>query len=47
MSPEKIEALLQKIDEVVGKPEDETPEERQRRAEIAQRRMRRRAAGLQ
>ena len=46
MAPEKIEEVLRHIDEVVGKPEDESPEDRARRAEMVERRARRKAAGL-
>jgi hypothetical protein len=46
MAPEKTEEVLQHIDKAVGKPEDETPEDRQRRAEHVERRARRKAIGV-
>lgn len=46
MAPEKTEEILKHIDDVVGKPEDETPEERQKRAEQVERRARRKALKL-
>jgi hypothetical protein len=45
MTSERFELILQKIDEVVGPPESETPEERRRRIEIAARRRELRRAG--
>lgn len=44
MAPEKLAAILQKIDGVVGPPEAETPEERQKRHEMIERDARRREA---
>ena len=46
MAPEKTEEILKHIDAVVGKPEDETPEDRAKRAEQIERRARRKQAGL-
>jgi hypothetical protein len=46
MAPEKIEAILAEIDALVGKPEDESPEDRAKRAETIERHARRRAAGV-
>lgn len=50
MAPETIEKVLEKIDSLVGPPENETPEERQKRREMIVRdheaRKIRKAAGL-
>lgn len=46
MAPERTEAILSAIDKVVGTPEEETPEERAKRAEMVERRARRKALGL-
>lgn len=46
MAPEKIEKMLTEIDKLVGRPEDESPDERRQRAEHFERRARRKAAGL-
>lgn len=50
MAPETIEEILEKIDKAVGPPENETPEERQRRREMivrdAEARKVRKLAGL-
>jgi hypothetical protein len=44
MAPEKLEALFRKIETVVGPPEAETPEERQKRHDMIERDARRREA---
>jgi hypothetical protein len=46
MEREKIEEVLKHIDDAVGRPEDETDEDRQKRADHVERRARRKAAGL-
>ena len=45
MTSDKFELILKKIDEVVGPPETETPEERARRLAAAARRRELRCAG--
>lgn len=46
MSPEKVDEILGKIDAAVGPPDSETPEEREQRRQMIERRARRKELGV-